>query len=296
MEEDSDSPEIGYVQLAELNYDWLRWIDGVPFGYQRPLEEPNVAKFAAAFDAHLIGVIVVNRRADGSLWVLDGQTRCAVLAKVGHSIVLATIYNGLSPADEAQTYWHLNVARKPLNQWNRFGARGSSGDHVVAAIVSLCAEYHFRIGTADRSLNSIAAVNTLERLYGWPDGPRLLRLTLDRVRTIWATHVTSRDGIFIEGLAKFIFTWDGSFAETQGECIDWSRFNARFSKVSANEVARAAKTLRIEGGLELNSSTYAVAFRDEYNGKSNFSRRLTGRVAMPRRNATTMRAPVRPAR
>lgn len=282
MDEKEDSPEIGWIAIGELHVDWLTWHEnGQPDGYQHPLDESRVERYMRDFDPHLLEVITVNRRADGSLWIIDGQHRVEVLRRLGKGVVLAAIYSGLSREQEADFYVRLNTERKSPNQWNRFGARAFHGEPRVAALIALASESGFRIGTADRSLQSIAAVNMLERVYGWADGPRLLRQTLSKVAEIWPTDVVARDGVFIEGLALFAFNFDGSYLAREGNTIDWRRFDSVLSKVKATEVARKCKELKIEAGFGMNATTYATAVREFYNGKSNYGGRLEGRIVIP---------------
>jgi hypothetical protein len=275
------APPVEWVRLDELHVDYLRWEDGAPKGYQRPLDEPRVDEILREFDENRIGIGVVNRRPGGTLWIVDFNPRVAVLKRLGRQIARAEVYDGLTPEEEADLYYHLNHDRKPLNQWNKFGARGTSGDPIVQALIDLAAAHGFKIGTADRSLQSIAAVTTLERVYGYPQGPRLLGQTLATVNATWPRDVGARDGVFIAGLALFIFNWDGSYLPATGPTIDWRRFAKVFSDVSAPDLVKKCKQLKIEAGFAMNAHTYALGFREFYNGKSNFTGRLEGRVTMP---------------
>lgn len=283
IDEGAESPEIGWVTVGELHYDWLTWTEDGPTGYQRPLDEPRVADYVGAFDPHLLEVITLHRRADGSLWVIDGQHRCEVLRRLGKSVVMAAIYSGLDRAAEAAMYERLNTQRKTPNKWNQFGARGSSGDPIVAALIGLAAECGFHVGTANRSMNSIAAVGTLERIYAWPDGPRLLRQVLRKIAEVWPADLIPRDGVFIEGVALFAWNFDGSFFARDGNAIDWRRFDTVFGKVRGTDITRKCKELKVEAGFAMNASTYATALREIYNGKANFGGRIEGRIAIPRR-------------
>jgi len=276
-----DTPEVGWVSIAELHYDWLHWVDGQPVGYQRPLDPGWVAKHLSVYDPGLVHLVTLSRRADGSLWVIDGQHRIALLAALGKQVVLAAISSGLTREQESARYERLNSDRKQPNQWNRFGARGSSRDPKTLALIALTAECGFKIGTADRSLGSIAAVNMLSRVYEWSNGPALLRFVLRKVSEIWPTDIGARDGVFIEGLALLVWNWDGGYLLREGNAIDWRRFDTIFSKVRATEITRRCKELKIEAGFAMNASTYATAFRDIYNGKANFTGRLNGRVLTP---------------
>lgn len=277
------TPEVGYVQIGELHFDWQRWEGGRSVGYQRQLDEGRVGRYSAEYDPRLARPVVVNRRADGSMYVIDGQHTIAIERGLGRSVVLATVWDGLTPQQEADLYNRLNSQRVTPNQWNRFGARATAGDPKALAIIALAAECGFKTGTPDRSINAIAAVNALERLYDV--SPALLRQTLTKIRELWPTDVVTRDGVFISGLAWFIYTWDEAFyptsVGTEGDVIDWRRFDDVFSKVTGRDVVRDVAVMRIESGMSVNAAAYAVAFRDKYNGKSNFRRRLLGRPISP---------------
>lgn len=284
------TPEVGYVQIADLHFDLQRWEHGRSIGYQRPLDTDRVDSYMQRYDPHLTRPVVVNRRSDGSLWVLDGQHTVELERRLGRSVVLATIWAGLTPEQEADKYNHLNTERVKPNQWNRFGARASAGEPKVLSIIDLTAACGFKVGTADRSVNAIAAVNALERLYD--ASPTLLRQTLQKIRQVWPTDVFTRDGVFISGLAWFIFTWDEPYYPTavgvEGDVIDWVRFDTVFSRLTGRDLIRAAKTLRIETGNAINPGAYAVVFRDAYNGNARFQRRLLGKPVNP---ASGKRAP-----
>lgn len=276
---EAGSPERDFVRIDDLRYDYLRWDEAGASGYQRPLEEPRVRKYVAAYDPHLVREVVCNRRADGTLWVLDGQHTAEVERRVGRSVVRAVIYSGLTPEQEAAIYHQLNTDRRSPNLWNRFGARVTSGDSIAIAVTDIARSCGFRVGTADRSLGSIAAVAALESVYRTFDGARLLYSTLSLIQEFWPSDVVARDGKFIEGLARFLYTWDGTWAEPDGQKIDRVRFNAVFSRVIAKEIQRYVQRLKVEHGMTPGAGAYAIAFRDIYNGKSNNTRRLTGAPA-----------------
>ncbi len=284
--ESAETPEVGYVSLAELHVDLLHWVEGQAVGYQHPLDDPRVEQYVAEFDIRRVRPLICNRRIDGSLWILDGSHTAEVLRRVGKQVALALVYNGLTRAQEANEFYHLNTDRKSPNTWTKFGSRYSGGDHVVQALVALAAEFGFRIGTPDRALQSIAAVKALEDIYKYPNGPHLLREVLGRIKEFWASDVLARDGVFLHGLASFIYTWDGGYYQSPGEKIDWRRFATVFVKVSAADIQMAAKALHREAGLQMGASTYAIGLRDIYNGKANFTRRLEGKIAVPSTSKT----------
>jgi hypothetical protein len=287
-----DTPEVGYVTIGELHYDYLRWTGDRFEGYQRPLtpDDDKITGMLAEFHPEAVGVIPISRRADGSLWVMDGQRRCYVSAKLGRSVTLAAIYSGLTPDEEADLYYRLNFDRLRPNCWNSFGVRYSR-DPVIRAITALVGEYGFRTGSADRSLTSIAAVGALEHIYNYPGGPAILRRTLQWIKDLWPNDVLARDGTFLTGLALFIYNWDpGLGLQRPGqvdEAYDEKRVRAVFSGVPAIEVRRGSRQYRADTGAVLNGRTYATVLRDIYNNRLK-SNRIVGAPVVPYRAGSSV--------
>lgn len=133
----------GPVRGAPPSLEWIA-VDRleVDQAYQRATDGPQSLKIiygmVKAWDWSLCQPLVVARRADGSLWILDGQHRhqgavmrgdiphlpCVVLAGIGHT-------------DEARTFVALNTQRQRLSQLDIFNGMLAAGDGHAKAVQEL---------------------------------------------------------------------------------------------------------------------------------------------------------------
>lgn len=256
-----DTAEVGYVTIAELNVD---------HSYQRPLNEARVQSYMERFDPDQVQVLTLSRRADGSLWIVDGQHTCKLLRGVGKTVALARILTGLTKQREAALFDRLNTDTKSPTTFDHWRSRIEAGDPVVLAIRSKVEAHGFQISLVNnRYEGRIAALQALEQIYDWE--PSLLDFALEMVRRCWPSDDRARDGFMLTALAIFPGSWP-DFLQT--------RFDEVFSRTPANQVFQAANRLRIEAGVGLRPSLIATAMRDLYNGKSGGGLRL-GRLYGP---------------
>jgi hypothetical protein len=152
----------------------LEWIDVsslmVDTEYQRELSTAWVRKIAREFDPDVLGVLIVSRRDDGNIYVVDGQHRVAAIKEMGwgDQKVPCNVYEGLSLQDEAKIFWKPQTNRKYLAPGPRFRARLIHGDRDALRIRDIVEENGFTItvnaGGAGPE-KSISAVAALEHVY-----------------------------------------------------------------------------------------------------------------------------------
>ncbi|MGE0178967.1 MAG: DUF6551 family protein [Sphingomonas sp.] len=112
--------------------------------YQRSLEARDsvtlIRRIAVHWDWDLCQPLVVSRRANGALYVIDGQHRLGA-ARLRDDIAQlpCVIVNCVSAADEAASFVHLNQQRRPLTKLDLFRAAVASGDAQAAAITAAMA-------------------------------------------------------------------------------------------------------------------------------------------------------------
>src|SRR5262245_1359978 len=129
--------------------------------YQRDIKTTLVNAIGAAYDIVLCGFIVVSRRKNGHLYVIDGQQRVAGALKAGEEEMLARVFEGLDMKTEAQYYDKLNDT-KPQAPHERFKAAYAAGDpsaHRIYAIVhSYGASIYGIDGKAEATLTGVASL------------------------------------------------------------------------------------------------------------------------------------------
>lgn len=156
--------EIKNVELDSLNVDR---------SYQREVSIPMVEQIRNNWDEVASELILVSKREDGSLWIVNGQHRAAAAKLMGQKKIWARVVQGMAAEQEAALRLKTNVrlGDRPLE---RFRAQLRAGDPESLAIVKILE----RVGTvvnetpsADSGINAIAAV---EGIYRVDEGSRLL--------------------------------------------------------------------------------------------------------------------------
>ncbi|MFQ3894574.1 DUF6551 family protein [Sphingobium sp. R-7] len=126
-------PSVENRHPSELNLD---------DSYQRSTEngasQALIKKIATGWDWRMCLPLVVSKRDDGSLWVIDGQHRLAAAMLRGDIPFLPCcvgVYG--SVADEAAMFVAMNRARKPMNRLDDFHAAIASGDSEAIEIADI---------------------------------------------------------------------------------------------------------------------------------------------------------------
>lgn len=118
--------ELEIVPLDELHIDHEH--------YQRAANRAKVAEIAGKFDIDVCGIITVNRRTNGLMYVVDGQHRVLAAAKAGHVELFAQVYQGLTRKDESWLFEQKNSTHGPMKALAQFKARLEYGDPVAKAM------------------------------------------------------------------------------------------------------------------------------------------------------------------
>lgn len=113
--------------------------------YQRSLEaapsQTLVRKIAQHWNWDLCQPLVVARRENGALFVIDGQHRLAAARLRGDIQQLpAVVVQYANREDEAASFVHLNMQRRPLSKLDLFKAAIASGDTEATAIAEAMSE------------------------------------------------------------------------------------------------------------------------------------------------------------
>lgn len=105
-----------------------------------------IKRIATGWDWRMCLPLVVSKRDDGSLWVIDGQHRLAAALLRGDIQFLPCcvgVYG--SVADEAAMFVAMNRARKPMNRLDDFHAAIASGDSEAIEITKLITDAGFTV-------------------------------------------------------------------------------------------------------------------------------------------------------
>lgn len=183
---------------------------------QRKFNPKWVSDRVEAFDPDKLGFIVVNRRPDGKMYVVDGQHRAALVRTVlgNDQKMEAQLYSGMDIADEAKTFLARNdrISIRPLDT---FRVRVAARDTVAVDILRIVREHGFAISDQARSGN-IVAVGALQNIYNGAkiateqEGALALARTLHIITEAWGTTPAAVQGTIIQGIGVLCLRYGSS--------------------------------------------------------------------------------------
>lgn len=134
-------PSIENRNPAELNLD-----DSYQRSTDNGASQALIRKIAHGWDWRMCLPLVVSKRDDGTLWVIDGQHRLAAAKLRGDIPFLpccVAVYG--SVADEAAMFVAMNRTRKAMNRLDDFHAAIASGDSEALEIAKLITDAGFTV-------------------------------------------------------------------------------------------------------------------------------------------------------
>jgi len=166
----------GEENFVVLKIAWLNVDRSYQRRYDHNMAHSILARNGGVFDMVWAGPILVNRRLDGSYWVIDGQHRTGMATEAGEKEILAELLVGLSVTEEAA----LRVARharKADTALEKFHARVSAGDRAARAIMKIAADHGASIAEDNTApVSHLRAVKAMERIYEVDRGKRLSKV------------------------------------------------------------------------------------------------------------------------
>ena len=145
-----DKGEFTWVHKASLSVD---------FAYQRDATHGKVIEIAKDWSWMGCGVILVVRRPDGLLYVIDGQHRVSAAMKRDDITDLpCMIFDVSEVCDEAKGFLNANTLRKPVPAVAKFRAMVVAGDQRAADVQDVLDDLGMVIGknASSRVFGSIA--------------------------------------------------------------------------------------------------------------------------------------------
>ena len=240
---------------------------------QRCISETRMAKLMRKLDLDAIGTVIVSRRADGSMVVLDGGHRLTTLVRsdMGEWPVRCEVHHGLSLAREAQLFLEYND-RLVVNIIDRFNMAVLAEDPESVIIDREVRNAGFVLANDHSRANSITCVGTLQKVYrGTTDGDSAnlteLRDTLRIIAEAWGYRRSVLKEPF-DGIAQLLIR--------HGDAIDQDLLVKKLQRLPGGAVALVSRSKQIRDmRLERNGSLAALkAARDLYNDGLRGSRKL----------------------
>jgi hypothetical protein len=253
--------------LEQIPVDRLQ----VDAAYQRATDSAGSRKIingmVKRWDWSLCQPLVVARRSDGALYILDGQHRHAGATERGDIPFLpCVVLSSLGHADEARTFVELNTRRQKLTQAQVFHGMLAAGDDNARLVLQLIEETGWRVRThsntaaygagdlecAPMLVKVVAAKGgdpvrfalTVLRL-AYPD--TAVRQTSTMLKALLEIFDNPDHGLTATGLASLIGSvppgkWASRAAVLQEQRPNWSRVTALAKAIMAEATGEEAVT------------------------------------------------------
>lgn len=139
----------------------------VDSSYQRPLCSKTVlGAIARKFNWAAFGRITVAERADGSMWIIDGQQRVGALKERGYSgMVPCVIFASGGALFESRMFLAVNVSRRAVRAITKFHASASCGESLESEVKQWMLENGFVVNGGGEGSNAIQFIGNLLRSW-----------------------------------------------------------------------------------------------------------------------------------
>lgn len=216
------------IKIDELN---------VASAYQRTVKRPVVTKIKKNYDPAAFGTLIVGKREDGTLWVVDGQQRMTAAKEMGHTTVPCSVLESRGPSHEAQVFRLINGGRQNISRNELFKAALEAGDcqsiEILAAVERSGFVLRLSAGSNSKA-NVIRQAAPLEKIYDWGKTP-LIEKVLGCIRNGWTEDQAATKSFVLTGVAKFFRTYPDASP---------SRVVKVMQEVSPNQILRHADDAR----------------------------------------------------
>lgn len=225
---------LDYVYPDKLQFD---------SSYQRKLDPSRAQKLAEHFNPDLFDPIVISRRADKSLWVIDGQhrARAAVIAKI--ELIPARILDGLTPEQEAKLFVDEQMHRVRVNVYERYTAMLRAGDEKHTAVQAMLAEFGYTAVEPTATANpwQVRPITLILNIYRSRGADHLRRLlTALRPLSVLGETIHLTEG-FMSPLSAFM--------DRYSEKLDFAHLTEALKTLSIEKLIwKASRIYQTRGG------------------------------------------------
>lgn len=177
--------------------------------YQRERKDRLVKRLKEKFDWRAVGAPLVNRREDGSYWVIDGQHRVAAVRELlGEEAaaceMLCLVLPGIAKREEAQTWRKQNargnrIVATVLEDW---ACALEAEDAETLKIRDILAGLGLSVGTT-RSATCLQSVGAIRGIYEQGQ-PGDLKRVLTVAQAAWPDDPMAFKAVVLNGLYAFL--------------------------------------------------------------------------------------------
>lgn len=254
----------GQGDLREVAIDVLE----IEQSYQRDIVSDHADKIARNWNPLALGVLIASLRADGKLWLIDGQHRAIAARLNGVATLMVQVFQGLTLAEEAalRLLFNRRMTDKPNE---RFRAQLIAGNQESIEIQRICSEFDTRVNLSPDVKRGINAVSAVESLYRRDNGMLLTRVFEFIRETFGEVHGDKATVALLKGVGQLLDKHSGKF--------DRARMVERLRLEGVASIMRKAANHRVVHGGPMHQNAYR-AMIEIYNERLTESNRLEWRT------------------
>lgn len=210
----------------------------VAAAYQRGLKTSSSNHIAKHFAPEAFGTLTVGRRKNGSMWVVDGQTRQYAAVLLGMETVPCRVFKSRGSRHEATVFRQVN-SQRGISKPDQFRALLTEKEPQSLEIESIVKAVGFKIAfSKSNRWDQINCITTLQKLFNWG----VLGSTLRTVKDSWEEHEENRSTgtTILEGIGRFIVKY--------GDTVDQDHLVKRLSETSVAFIFSQCETICLQGG------------------------------------------------
>lgn len=242
------NPPVGRPPVLE----WLAPNElAVDDSYQRSLEADTsqtlIRRIAQFWDWGLCQPINVARRADGSLWIVDGQHRRAAAIVRGDIPHLPCVVQAFrDKSDEAAAFVALNKQRRALGAVDVFKASLAAGDEDALAVMQIITDARLSLAPHQNYTawkpGMLFCVPTIQSGYR-RNGRTVVSSALCALAEAFDGQILQYAGVLLNGLIPFYAS------EIEQGGLDADTFIERLGLNSQSEWVRRARIETVNSGI-----------------------------------------------
>ncbi|NCC85468.1 MAG: hypothetical protein EOM03_15270 [Clostridia bacterium] len=168
------------TETGELGYDAMvgKWDINIDTSYQRNISDSRISTIAKSWQWEAFGRLLVGKREDGRLFIIDGQHRLLAARRRSDVANLpCVVFHSKGSDHEANVFLVTNTARGPMTTLQRFKALLIIGDPIAIAIKDTAEALGLTIpeksGGSKRQMGKDRNLNCIEALMAaWKTNPQ----------------------------------------------------------------------------------------------------------------------------
>jgi hypothetical protein len=241
----------------------------IDHNYQRDLSLDLVDQIDREYDPRATSAITVVKRANGDLYIVNGQHRAAGAKRHGEEYIMAEVFEGIDPEHEAKLRLKGNTRRTDKPQ-ERFRAQIAAGDPESLAIQGIVERFDSQVNRNPDQNRGINAISALETIYRRDRNGTTLARVLEMIQASFGEcHGKAVSVAMMKGVAFLL--------DRNGSDMDRQRMIEKLSQYGPTGIHRIAVNIKaaMGGAMWMN---YYRAMVEVYNEKLGERARLEWRT------------------